>query len=260
MGSAVVLAAVSLVATGGSGPAAVTASNLSVKIVVGTTVRNIPQFRNGESTTVARLAFKAGVTIQSTGPDQATARVRFELPAGLHWGSDVPDPSENCTSTPSVAECRTPQPLFTSNFPDYGWAWDVVADAPGTYALKTSVIESSTSDPDLSDNAAAVTVVVTRPSVAAGAARISPARPKAGSVVSARVAVTAGDTAVTPGGVTCTGTLAGKKIRGAARATAGAATCRYRTPRSAKGKTLRGTIAFTAEETQITRKFAVRLR
>jgi hypothetical protein len=256
---AAVAGALALGLAAGSAPGAPTASNLSLKILVGTAARNIPQFQNGESTTVPRLNFKAGVSVGSTGPEGATFRVRFELSAALHWGFDLPDSGDNCTSTPSVGECRSSQELFTA-VPEIGWFWDVVADAPGTYVLKAEVIESSTSDPDPSNNAASVTVVVTQPSVTAGAARVSPARPKAGSVVSARVGVSAGETAVDPSSVTCAGLLGKRRVAGMARASDGAATCRYRTPRSAKGKTLQGTISFSAEQMRFRRTFAVRLR
>jgi hypothetical protein len=256
---AIAAAVVALALVGGTAPAAVTASNLRVTIAVGTAVRNIPVFRNGESTAVRRLAFKAGVNVESTGPEEANVRVRFELPSGLHWGFDLPDPSENCQATSSVAECRSPQPLFSS-VPNVGWAWDITADAPGAYVLKADVVESSTSDPDPSDNSASVTVVVTQPTVTVGAVKFSPARPKAGSVVSARITIAADGTAVTPRSIRCTATIGKKRLAGTASASNGAATCRYRTPRSAHGKTLRGVIAFTAEGTQVTKQFAVRLR
>jgi hypothetical protein len=257
---AAIVALVFALALAGQGtPAARTTSNLKVTIVVGRALRNIPEFQNGESTAMHHLAFRAGVNVASTGPDEANVRVRFELPAGLHWGFDLPDPTENCTATITIAECRTPQPLFTV-FPNVGWAWDVFADAPGTYVLKGAVIESSAADPDPSDNAASVTVVVTQPTVAASAVKISPARPRAGSVVSARVGVTAEGVATTPSGVRCAGTVGARRIAATASASNGTATCRYRTPKAGRRKTLRGTISFTAEGAQLTRQFAVRLR
>lgn len=246
-------------AAAATAPASPRASNITVSIVVGTAVRNIPTIPNGGSATVPRLSFKAGVNVESTGPDEATIRVRFELPAGLRWGVDLPDSSENCSSTASVAECRSPQPLFSTT-PGAGWAWDVEADAPGTYVLKAELIESSTSDPDPSNNSSSITVVVTQPAVTASAAKVSPARPKAGAVVSARVAVSAGGEAATPSGVTCAGSVGKSRLAGTGKAGSGVAICRYRTPRSAKGKTLRGTVAFSAGGTQITRRFAVKLR
>ena len=93
----------------------------------------------------------------------------------------------------------------------------------------------------------------------ASAVKLSPAKPKAGSLVSATVRVTAGGTPIRPTGVSCTGTLAGAKVKGTAKAASGIASCRYRTPKSAKGKTLRGKVAFSARGTKFTKPFAAKL-
>ena len=198
--------------------------------------------------------------VESTGPDPASVRLRFELPAGLHWGDDLPDPGENCTSTTTVAECHPPFPLDWNNpqMSGFGWLWDVVADAPGSYVLKAELIESSASDPESADDSSSVTAVVKEAAAAvtAGAVKLSPAKPRAGAIVSARVAVTG----ASPTDVACTGTVGNARVAGVGRASAEAASCRYRTPRSARGKTLRGSVAFSANGTKITKRFAVRLR
>src|SRR5439155_3535786 len=65
---------------------------------------------NGTSFTVTGLAFQAGMSAANdVGPDPATVHVRFELPAGLHWGSDLPDPTESCTSTATSGDCTPPE-------------------------------------------------------------------------------------------------------------------------------------------------------
>jgi hypothetical protein len=184
-------------------------------------------------------------------------RVRFELARGLRWGVDLPDASDNCTSTPSAAICTAPESISPGNQP-VGWIWDVVADSPGTYVLKADG-ESSVSDPDVSDNSSSVTVIV-EATIAASAAKVTPSKPKAGSVISVRVDVTAAGNAVDPAGVSCAGTITGSKVRGTPRHGLGRATCVYRTPKSAKGKVLRGVIAFTANGTKVSRRFAVKLR
>ena len=250
-----------LAVLGGNAPASVTMSDLHVRIpVVG--VARSAELRNGDSMIVYRLAFQAGIRVESTGPDGAMVHARFELPPGLHWGADLPDPTENCTSTATVADCRPTQRLFT-DVPRVEWVWDVVADAPGKYILKGSVVESSAPDPDLSDNAASVTIIVDPSAIVASAVELTPARPRAGCSFAARVRVTVdGVPGDYPDRLRCTGTLGGRRLTGSPNAYPGEATCRYRTPKSARGGTLRGTIAFTIlpDEVRFTRRFAVKLR
>jgi hypothetical protein len=252
-----VFTAAVVVASGSAAPTGT--ANISVNIAAGTSVR-APILQRGDTATIASLKFKAGMTLDSFGPDLASVSARFELPAGLHWGDDLPDPGENCTGTANVADCHPPFQLDWTNpqMAGFGWIWDVVADAPGTYVLNAQLLTSSAADPEAANNSSSVTVVVKEPAavVRAGTVKVLPANPKAGAVVSARVAVTG----ATPTKVACTGTVGGAKLSGAGRATAGAATCRYRTPRAAKGKTLRGSVAFSANGTKIAKRFAVRLR
>jgi hypothetical protein len=251
-----VFTAVAVVASASAAPAGT--AHLSVNIFVGTNLR-APIIPRGDSTTVSGLKFKAGLNVESTGPDLASVRLRFELPSGLHWGDDLPDPGENCTSTASAAECHPPFPLDWNNpqMSGLGWLWDVVADAPGSYVLKAELVESSASDPEPADDSSSVAVVVKEAATAvtASAVKLSPAKPTAGSVMSARVAVSG----ATPTGVICAGAVGSVRVTGTGRATVGAATCRYRTPRTARGKTLRGSVSFVAAGTRITRRFTVKL-
>jgi len=235
-------------------------TNLSLNIAVGTSVRNAPVVARGATATVESLSFKAGVSAETLGPDLATVRVRLELPAGLRWGTDLPDASENCTSTAGIAECLSPYALDWENTQrsGIGWLWDIVADTPGTY-LRAEIIEASTSDPDSSNNSSSVTVVV-KPSVSASAVKLSPSKPKAGSAISAQVRVTRGGTAVTPTAPTCTGTIGRTKLAGRARAVPGLVSCVYKTPRSARGKTLKGTVTFDVSKRRITRRISAAVR
>jgi hypothetical protein len=251
-----------LVLLAASAPAARTgATNLSLNITVGTGIRNAPVIARGGTAMVDALGFKAGVIAETFGPDPATVRVRLELPAGLRWGTDLPDASENCTSTAGVAECLSGYALDYENAQraGVGWLWDIVADGPGTYVLRAEIIEASTPDPDSSNNSSSVTVIV-RSSVSASAVKLSPSKPKAGSAISAQVRVTTGGTAVTPTAPTCTGTIGRTKLAGRARAVPGLVSCVYKTPRSARGKTLKGTVTFDVSETKITRRFSATLR
>ena len=83
---------------------------------------------------------------------------------------------------------------------------------------------------------------------------------EAGSIVTASVRIVLGGDLVRPTGVTCAGTIGGERVRGVPKAIRGKASCTYRTPRTAEGKTLRGAVAFTARGERYVRRFAARLR
>ena len=265
---AFVAAAVGLAAASAS--AAPTAANLRIAILVGSppVTTQPPSIPNGGSVTIGGLNFVAGFAVTNTGPDPATVKVQIELPAGLHWGTDGPDPSEDCT----VGETSVCNALLgtqvNNDFAALGW--DVVADTVGSYTLKVQVIESSTSDPDTSDNASSVTVVVTQPAggsgggsgsaaVAASAVKVSPAKPKAGSAVVASVRVTRGGSPVRPTGIACAATIGKTKIKGGAKSSSGVASCLFKTPKTGKGKTMLGSISFKAGGQSFTKRFSKRL-
>ena len=134
--------------------------------------------------------------------------------------------------------------------------------------VRAEITQASTPDPNLANNSASVTVVVAPapPSgggtvkVAAGAARLSPAKPKAGGTVKATVRVTANGAPVRPSGLACKGTIGSAKAKATKKAAVGSATCSYRTPKSAKGKTLRGSVSFTARGKKFTKRFSAKLR
>ena len=250
------------------------AADFQIFVVAGPN-RQAPVVANGSTTTVSSLAFYGGLVIDHNGGgEEASARVSMQLADGLRWGADAPDASEQCTATQSTAACQTP--VLDGANPagrTVGWVWNIVADGPGSYVLRVETVSTSATDPDLSTNMAATTVVVTdssgggsggsggggSASVAASAARLFPAKPKAGGIVTATVRVTAGGVPVTPARVVCSATAGGSKLRGTPRARSGAATCRFRPLKSAKGKTLRGSVAFTAQGTRFTKRFAARL-
>lgn len=96
------------------------------------------------------------------------------------------------------------------------------------------------------------------PDGSAGAA--TPAPITAGSTVTASVRIVLGGKLVWPSGVRCIGTIGDAKVRGVPKAKRGLASCIYRTPRTAKGKTLRGTVSFTARGERYVRRFFARLR
>jgi hypothetical protein len=265
---AVILVAPSAVAT--AAPAARAVASVSVNITVDQALAsrqsNPTIVPNGGTKTLPKLGFVAGGVVTSVGPDPVGVHMRFELPPGLHWGADAPDPSENCVGTATVGDCRTPADLDPNQFRgDAGWIWNVVADAPGSYVLKAEILETSTPDTDPTDNSSSVTVVITGSSnggasgVATGAVKLSPAAPRAGSVVVARVRVTSAGSPTRPTKLACSAKVGAVAIPGSARATVGTATCVLRTRKSMSGKTLRGTLTFTAGGTRIVKHFAAKL-
>ena len=94
----------------------------------------------------------------------------------------------------------------------------------------------------------------------AGAAKVTPAKPRAGAAVTVTVRVTAGGAPVRPAKVACAGSIGKAKVKGKPRAAAGSAKCVYKTPRAAKGNTLKGSVSFTARGKRFTKRFSIKLR
>ena len=244
--------------------AAPTAADLLVLVTAGT-ARQAPVIPNNGTTSIASLSFRAGAVVDNDGGEETTARLRFVLPDGVRFGTDLPDPSESCTTDGRTAECQTPVLIGTEpSRRTSGWDWDIIAERPGSYVFRAEITQASVTDPNASNNSASATVVVSVapppvPTVSASAVRLAPARPKAGSAVTATVRVSVDDIAVRPSAVACTGAIGGMKVRGTPRAGSGTAACIYRPPRAAKGKTLRGTVAFTAGGKRLAKRFSARL-
>ncbi len=258
-----------------SAPAATSApfvADFQVYVTAGVTSPQVIQ--TGGTATVTGLAFQVGLTVDNDGGEEASARARFTLPEGLRYGRDAPDATEGCTLTDRVAECLTGVTIGTDPSRRTAvWTWDAIADRAGSYVLNAAIVQSSVADPSPANNATSATVVVRdapapggggtegggTATVSAGAARVTPAKPRAGGLVAATVRVTAGGTAVRPGAVACSATAGGTKLTGTPRAARGSATCSFRTPRAAKGKALRGTVSFSARGTRFSKRFAVTL-
>ena len=220
--------------------------------------------------------FRIDVEIESGSGVEQSITIRVGLPDGLRWGTDAPDPGEGCTGT-APAICATKMQPNEVGTIGGGYRWDVVADRPGVYEITASV-EPIEPDPDLSNNTDTFRFEVVQPTsggggtggggsggggsgvaATAGAVKLIPAKPKAGSLVSASVRVTAGGAPVRPTGIACAGTIGTAKLKGTGKPASGSATCSYRAPKSAKGKTLRGSVSFRARGTKFTRKFSARV-
>jgi hypothetical protein len=90
----------------------------------------------------------------------------------------------------------------------------------------------------------------------------SPKPAKAGRPFSASLAANENDTAgpVQSGTVACGATIALKRIVAASHVlTNGVASCVWRIPKTAKGKTIRGTVTLTVQGVQVTRPFSAKI-
>jgi hypothetical protein len=106
------IAAIAAVLVLGGAPAAAGPAVADFQIFVNAgSTRQAQTIANGGTANITRLAFYAGLIIDHNGGgEEASARVRFILPDGLHWGPDVPDATETCTGTGSAAcRYRTPK-------------------------------------------------------------------------------------------------------------------------------------------------------
>jgi hypothetical protein len=270
--AAAAIAALVAVLAVSSAPAAPTGADLHIEIGVSKDLtQNFPGVPNGGTRTIEGLDFTAGFQVSLINLEPGGAKIRFQLAEGLRFGTDAPDAEEMCVNTGSAAECTIPTREPVLMLSTWGIGWDVVAERTGTYVLRADIVETTTADPNPSDNSSSVTVVVTeapgggRPgggsgaAVSAGAVKLVPAKPRAGSAVSATVRVTAGGSPLRPSRVSCAGRIGSAKLAGKPRAASGTAKCSYRTPRSARGKMLRGTVSFTARGRSFAKRFSVRL-
>jgi hypothetical protein len=257
------LVAAVLSTTAGAAPEAV---DIVLAVGADTQGERPTRLPNGATATFATRNFWVMVVLDlpSTAPGGAV-RVRAELGGGLRWGSDDPDPSEGCTSTPTVGTCEARTIAGQSGD---GWGWQVVAPSEGSYTFTAEIVDAYDADPNTSNNASSITIVVTAsppttppPSanIAASRVTLAPTKPKAGSTVVASVRVTKGGSPLRPTGVGCSASVGRAKVKGGPKAASGTASCLFKTPKTGKGKTFAGAVSFTADGTAFTKRFAVKL-
>ena len=230
-----------------------------------------PPIASGQTVTVTSLRFFVYAILFPDPQNSATVqtKVHIVLSDGLQWGADAPDPvDETCTSTPTTGDCQLS--LLPGQTSD-GYYWNVTAAQPGTYTYQASIVESSETDPNLSNNTSSLTIRVTdEPSggggggggaavVSASAAKVTPTKPVAGKRVSAIVQVKTDGAPVTPTSVKCSGSIGAVKLSGTPRARIGRAICVYRTPRGAKGKLFKGAVSLRVRGQGIRKTFSARL-
>jgi hypothetical protein len=134
----------------------------------------------------------------------------------------------------------------------------VVTDASGNFDFTNTHADNA---PDIGHGFFTYQVL-TKLILSVTAFTTSPKPAKAGRPFSAALAANENDTGgpVQNGTVTCAATIAFKRIAAASHVVAnGVASCVWRIPKTAKGKTIRGTVTLTVQGTQITRTFAARI-
>jgi hypothetical protein len=95
-----------------------------------------------------------------------------------------------------------------------------------------------------------------------GAAKATPASPKAGSVAVISASTTRVETGqpLESGSVACAASYPGKKLKGSGSVVAGKATCRIKLPAAAKGKKVRGTMTLKYKTATASAAFSFRVR
>jgi hypothetical protein len=221
-----------------------------------------------DKTTVPR-DFSLSVVVAGDAPAPVT--VDLKSSPALQLGTPASGSAGTCSGT---SELICSGALNQTAGGTYAlWSWRVISAEPGDYVITASAT-SPEADPDLSNNSRAFAFRVAQPisggggggggggssSFTASRAKLSPARPKAGASVVATVRVTKDGSAVRPSRVKCAAKAGTTTLKGKAKAAMGSASCTFKTPASAKGKSLRGTVTVSALGKTIRRTFSAGLR
>ena len=251
--------------TGSAGVAAPHDADFELGLLVDTTISagTITPIPNGGTVTVSRRSFVVGARIHLEPAQSERAHLRLELANGLTWGAENPTTTLHCSGTATTADCETMPSRPGPHGPtDEIFGWDVTATQNGRYAVHATLTEPSVADPVLSNNETTVTVIVREQSatVLAARARLIPERPRAGRPVKAIVLIlTSAGARPGPTALKFTGRVGTKALTGTPRASAGQATCLYRPPAAARGKTFSGSVAFTVDGTRFSKSFRIKL-
>ena len=213
--------------------------------------------------TVSSRTFVVGARIRLEPAQSERANLRLELANGLTWGAENPATTLHCSGTATTADCETMPSRPGPHGPtDEIFGWDVTATQNGRFVVQARLTNPSAPDPVLSNNETTVTVIVREASatVLAAPARLIPERPKAGRSVRATVFIsTSAGGRPGPTELKCTGRVGTKAVTGKPSASAGQATCLYRPPATARGKTFSGSVAFTVDGTRFSKSFRAKL-
>src|SRR5262245_61271199 len=209
-------------------------------------------------TAVAGVPFSLNVGMGNAGPDSASARLIVELPPGLE--STLAN-RIGCPTGTGTLDCGRQELAAGESTDD---VLKAIAAKPGTYTVVVRGIDVIPSDSNAPNNTASYKAVVSAAAVTptVRAFRVSPAKPSAGSVVTASFAVVDSATKrpIVPSGTSCVAVAGGTKLRSVGSVSRGRATCRVFTPISAKGKVLHGSVGATASGKRLRKTFTVLLR
>lgn len=190
----------------------------------------------------------------TTNPAPPTIHFSTTLPPGvtmLHAGfRGNPGQLDNC-----LTNCAYTFQVDS----DRSYAYSLVAAAPGTYQLSTSIVSSNEPDPNSSNNTG--TTAVTVEPLAIKLASVQATKPRAGHrftwTLEPTSVVSGSD--ILPANATCVAHLGAKSLPGASTRALGKVTCAWKLPATAQGKTLTATVGarLAAASTSISRTFKV---
>jgi len=200
---------------------------------------------------VAGRSFSLRVVLGNAGPGSTHADIAITVPDGIEVIS-----RSNCTGE---RELSCPGADLDPNA-DLSEVLAFAAARPGNYRFMSRLTNLSSPDPNDSNNVATLIVIVAD-RFTISRATLSPAVPRAGTTFRASVRVTGIAGAAAPvGGASCRAAVAGRPVPARAAIAEGRVVCSVRTPATARGKVLRGTIGVRVGAGRLTRPFGVRLR
>lgn len=218
--------------------------------------------RNGGAIANQRFTISAQVVWNGAQNAAGEVKITVTLPAGISWAGPAAGPGQGCTRSAEQATCAAKvSPGQGTNLAAAFGIGTVVAQSPGTYTFSAAITETSAPDPNPSNNTTSMQVAVGR--TPAGGVKLKPPRPMAGVTVVAAMSVwSRTDQETFPldtGSVSCTAVIGKAKLPARGALSAGRATCTMKTPKTAKGKTLKGTMTASAGGAQLTRSFSTRV-
>jgi hypothetical protein len=209
--------------------------------------------RGGDATpVVAGESFSIFLSVFNNGPDPSSFTIHVQVPEGVTFRA-----GSGCTGTTDLT-CFPGHPAPVGD--DGGAALFFQAAAGGMYKFVARLTDEGATDPNSANNEAFVTVPVGEAphALAVVGFHIAPTHPRAGGTfsVSFRVHDKTDGTELAPTAARCRASLGHAR----ARVSGARAICVVATPRSARGKLVRGLLTVTARGRSLSRHFAVYLR
>jgi hypothetical protein len=246
----IVITLVALVVLPAGAMARGTANDLSPSLSYSALV-SAPSGRSTET-----LSFALNAYVSWDGGDASSIELTVTLPAGLHWAGSP----AGCVPGASGATCtKAITPTSGTNLAAAFPTWRVVADRAGTYTVETSV--ESALDGNASNNTGSLSIPV---STKVTGVALRPRAPKAGSTVVAShpLYVTSADRtfAAAEASVRCQVKIGTKAVAAKGTHGGGKSSCTFRTPATARGKVVTGTVRSTSGGLVLNKQFRVKLR